>query len=153
MGRERTPFLETPEVLRLTGLPYSTLDYWVRTGLVTPSVRASSGKRRTRRWSVRDVVCVRAIQELRRAGASVHMLAKARDELQEHWSDSLTGQLLVWDGRDVLMVDAWENVVSLVRHPGQAALQLVALPVAAYAAEVANLAEVARRPDVRRAAG
>jgi hypothetical protein len=68
-------------------------------------------------------------------------------------SDSLTGQLLVWDGRDVLMVDAWENVVSLVRHPGQAALQLVALPVAAYAAEVANLAEVARRPDARRAVG
>jgi len=153
MAEDEHAYLETPVVLRLTGLPYSTLDYWIRTGLVEPSVRKSSGRRRARRWSVLDVVCVRALKDLRDAGAPIRLLVAARKHLQENWASRLSAQLLFWDGGDVVYLDEWDNLVSLVRHPGQSAMKVVALPVGAYAHEVEG--EVVRLADLRaqRAAG
>lgn len=138
MATDNEGYLETPSVLRLAGIAYSTLDYWVRTGLVVPSVRAGGGKRLTRRWSVLDVVCVRALKELRDAGASVHMMVRARERLEERWSTTLTARLLFWDGADLVLIDEWENLISLVQHPGQSALRIVALPIDAYAREAAG---------------
>lgn len=130
-------FLETPAVLKLAGIPYSSLDYWVRTGLVSPSVRSGEGKRKTRRWSISDAVCVRTLKELRDAGAPVRLLARAREQLQDSWHQSLTSKVLFWDGGDILLLDDWENLVSLVREPGQSTLRIVALPLGRFASDAA----------------
>jgi len=146
-----TPYLETPEVLRLCGLPYSTLDYWVRTGLVAPSVRGGSGRRRTRQWSVLDVVCVRALKELRDAGASVRVLKRAQTMLRDTWTATLRDRMLYWDGGDLIQIDEWENLVSLFAAPGQSVLHVVALSVDALRAEAESVAAVSGR-DTRRSA-
>ena len=125
-------FLETPSVLKLAGIPYSTLDYWVRTGLVTPSVRAGEGRRRVRLWSVADAVAVRALKHLRDAGAPVRLLAKARKTLAADWTPALSAQMLFWDGADLLQLDEWKNLLSLIKEPGQGALHVVALPLEVF---------------------
>ncbi|MFE6734592.1 MerR family transcriptional regulator [Microbacterium sp. NPDC057650] len=143
MAAERsTPYLETPEVVRLCDLPYSTLDYWVRTGLVAPSVRGGSGRRRTRQWSVLDVVCVRALKELRDAGASVRVLKQAQAMLRDTWSATLRDHMLYWDGGDLIQVDEWKNLVSLIAAPGQGVLHIVALSVDALRAEAESVAAI-----------
>lgn len=127
--------LETPAILRLAGIPYSTLDYWVRTGLVEPSIRSGSGRRKARLWSISDAVAVKALKQLRDAGAPVRLLVRARDRLASEWAPSLTSKVLFWDGGDLLRLDEWDNLQSLIREPGQAALHIVALPLARFAAE------------------
>lgn len=149
-GEQSTPYLETPEVVRLCGLPYSTLDYWVRTGLVAPSVRGGSGRRRTRQWSVLDVVCVRALKELRDAGASVRVLKRAQILLRDGWTASLRDRMLYWDGGDLIRLDEWENLVSLFVAPGKSVLHVVALSVDALRVEAESIAERGR--ETRRSA-
>lgn len=153
MGDARNPYLETPEVIRVCGLPYSTLDYWVRTGLVSPSVRASSGRRRARQWSVLDVICVRALKELRDSGAPVRVMREAREALRQEWTTSLRDRMLYWDGGDIVRVDEWSNLVSVVNNPGQGVFRIVAVPLDALREEAEAVAKVDDRmqyPDDRR---
>ncbi|WP_082682512.1 helix-turn-helix domain-containing protein [Microbacterium oxydans] len=139
------PYLRTPEVLRLCGLPYSTLDSWVRTGLVTPSVRGGSGRRRTRLWSISDVVIVRALKELKEAGAPSRVLSQAHRTINTSWTDSLRGRMLFWDGHDIVQVDEWSNIISLVTNPGQTVLKIVTVPLDAYREEAER--EASQGPD------
>ena len=127
--------LETPVVARLAGMPRSTLDYWARTGLVTPSVRPSSGRRRAMLWSVRDAVTVRAVKVLRDAGAPLQRVRAAKRELERGWGEALGKAVLIWDGADVLRLGTWGELSSLLKHPGQHVLHAVALPVGAWRAE------------------
>src|SRR4051794_1479864 len=94
-------FLETPAVLRLTGVAASTLNSWVRAGLVEPTVRASTGRRRTRRWSIRDVVTIECLRVLHESGCPTRVLAQARKRLADDWEPQLRGKHLFWDGDDV----------------------------------------------------
>lgn len=49
-----------PEVLRLTGLTYRQLDYWIRSGYIAPSQRdvGSGGRRRFTRDEVAAIIYV-----------------------------------------------------------------------------------------------
>ena len=133
MGHE--PYLPTPVVLRLTGLRPSTLDYWVRVGLAEPSVRASQGRRKTRRWSVRDVVSVRALKALHDAGCPHRLLLRAKAQLAEAWESQLRDRHLFWDGHDLLTLQPWGEIESVIRRPRQAQLHVVAVPLELWTQE------------------
>jgi DNA-binding transcriptional MerR regulator len=148
-----SPYLGTPTVLAITGVPASTLDYWVRNGLVAPSVRASSGRRRTRRWSIRDIVAIRAIQALHQAGCPVRILTQARAALGDDWAEDLGGKHLIWDGRDLLALRPWGELESIIQSPGQPMLHLLALPVdewAHHAHAVWRAQQESEQPTARR---
>lgn len=51
-----------PRAAALAGVPFSTLHYWARTGLVTPSVSSIKIKR----WSYADLLLLRLVEWLRR---------------------------------------------------------------------------------------
>lgn len=129
------PYLPTPVVLRLSGLRPSTLDYWVRIGLAEPSVRASEGRRKTRRWSVRDVVSIRALKALHDAGCPHRLLLRAKAQLAEGWESQLRDRHLMWDGRDLLALQPWGEIESLIRQPRQAQLHVVAVPLELWTQE------------------
>ncbi len=57
-----------PEVCRVVGISYRQLDYWARTGLVTPSVRDAGGSGTQRLYSFQDLVQLRVIKKLIDAG-------------------------------------------------------------------------------------
>lgn len=136
--------LPSHRVWKLTGVPSSTLNYWVRTGLVRPSVRAAEGKRVEQYWSVRDVVIVKAIRNLRHAGASLHQVRKVKRQLAD-WDLSLSEAALHWDGRDVVITDGEGVATSALLHPGQQVLILVRLPIGLWAEEAAADAEAVPR--------
>ncbi len=146
-------YIETPAVCRLASIRPSTLDYWVRTGLVNPSIRGGIGRRATRRWSVADTIAVRALKALRDAGCPLQMMRKAQARLAEQWLPTLRGRLLYWDGRDLMEIGPWRDVESLVKFPGQQILQLVALPLDLWTQEAQAEVVDLQRPLKRRGGG
>ena len=139
-------YLPTPLVLRLTGLPASTLDYWVRVGLAQPSIRPSQGRRRTRHWSVQDVVSLRALKALHQAGCPQRLLIEAKRRLAEAWEPQLRGRLLFWDGDDLLAVQPWGEIESIIRQPMQAQLHVVAIPLDPWTDETQACIVTLERP-------
>lgn len=135
-------FLETPRVCALTGVKPQTLDYWVRTKLVSASVRPSAGRRVTRLWSVKDVVVVRAIKALRDAGCPLSKVRRVKKLIEECWEQDLTATVLHWDGLDALAVRPWGEVESTILRPGQQVLHLVALPLDRWIAETESQSRV-----------
>lgn len=136
--------VETSVICRLAGVPKSTLDYWVRSGLVAPSVRKNPGRRVSRLWTIEDAVLARSIKVLRDAGCPVRVLKKAQAFLKAEWKPLLGTSHLFWDGSDLFRIGNWEAVESIVRNPGQQAFRMVTLPVDAWATEL--LAEVTPMP-------
>ena len=136
---------ETQVICRLAGIKKSTLDYWVRTGLVEPTVRAEPGHRIPRLWTLEDAVTARAIKGLRDAGCSVARLRKAKNVLRDDWRPMLGSSHLYWDGSDLFRIGEWSDVESLLVNPGQQAFRMVTLPVDAWAEEL--MAEVRHLPS------
>jgi DNA-binding transcriptional MerR regulator len=120
--------LGSREVCDLIGLPSSTLNYWVQIGLVEPTIRGPQGRRVEQYWSVEDVVIVRSVRELRRAGASLQQVRKASRRLAE-WGSSMSNARLYWDGADVIVQTVDGDLVSTIERPGQLVWFLAALPL------------------------
>ena len=57
-----------PEVCRLAGITYRQLDYWARTGGLTPSIRGADGPGTARLYSSDDVKRARAAGQLAHLG-------------------------------------------------------------------------------------
>lgn len=92
-------------------------------------------------WSIPDVVAVRAVKALREAGCPLQTLRRAQEVIRS-WSDEdAGGAILHWDGRDLLRIGAMGDVVSLVQHPGQAVLHVVAIPVGEWHKQLAAIAK------------
>ena len=127
----------------LAGIKPQTLDYWARTGLVTPSVRGSSGRRVPRLWSVKDVVIVRAIKALRDAGCPLPKVRQVKRLVEQSWGQDLAATVMFWDGQDVLALRAWGDVESTLSRPGQQVLHLVALPLHHWVIEAESQAQPA----------
>lgn len=140
MARSGTTGISTPAVCAIAGVASSTLDYWVRSGLVSPSLRGGEGKRYTRWWTTRDVVAVRAVKALRDAGCPLQKLRQARRLVDRLSKDVDSTAVLYWDGADVIAVEAWDAVYSALSHPGQQMLHLVALPMKHWHEEVSEVA-------------
>src|SRR6266487_2732711 len=66
-----------PDVCKLVGISYRQLDYWARTGLVTPSVREAGGSGTQRLYSFKDLVQLRVIKKLIDAGVTLQRVRKA----------------------------------------------------------------------------
>ena len=64
------------EVLRLTGIRYSTLNLWAKNGLVAPSISDGSGSGNERVYSFSDLVALKVALELRKAGVTTRSLQK-----------------------------------------------------------------------------
>lgn len=65
-----------PWACKLTGASYRRLDYWDRIGLVSPSLAGAHGSGTQRRYSERDVACLRAVVRLRALGIRTDICAE-----------------------------------------------------------------------------
>lgn len=142
--------LETPAVCRLVGMPPATLDYWVRTGLVTPSARSSEGRRVPRLWTIQDVLVVRCIKALREAGCPLQRVREVKAVLAKRWSEGLGDHVLYWDGGDIVGIDPWGNLQSLLRKPSQQLLHVLAIPIAQWRTEIEATARPVPVADLKR---
>jgi DNA-binding transcriptional MerR regulator len=114
------PGYRGPTVTKLVGITYRQLDYWSRTGLVTPSVRAAGGSGSQRLYSFTDVVELRIIRRLLDAGVSLRQIRMALGYLrQESGGRPLSDVTLMSDGQRIYACHSGEEVVDVLSH-GQA---------------------------------
>ena len=130
-----------PTVCRLTSVTYRQLDYWARTGLVTPSIRPATGSGSKRAYSYGDVLEVKVIKSLLSSGVS---LARARQAVEclrrSLGADLASSSLVLSDAGSVLAHDDGE-LVDLLRG-GQGVFNIVPL-----AKVVAELSATLRQPE------
>jgi DNA-binding transcriptional MerR regulator len=71
------------EACTLSGIAYKRLDYWSRSGFITPSVIApEAGNKARRRYSFRNLVELTVARKLRDIGFSLQALRRVHDLLQ-----------------------------------------------------------------------
>lgn len=101
--------------MRAAGISYRQLDYWARTGLVEPSIRAAAGSGSQRLYSFRDLVVLRVVKSLLEAGVSLQNIRRAIETLRAHGVEDLAGITLISDGTTVYECRSPEEVVDLLQ--------------------------------------
>src|SRR5437867_13317559 len=90
-----------PEVTKAVGISYRQLDYWARTGLVTPSIKEAGGSGTQRLYSFQDLVQLRVIKKLLDAGVSLQRIRSAIDYLRENMQRQPQGITIRSDGSSI----------------------------------------------------
>lgn len=104
-----------PVAANVAGISYRQLDYWARTGLVTPEVRGAAGSGSQRLYSFRDVLLLKVIKRLIDAGISLQQIRKAVEHLRARGVNDLTEITLMSDGVTVFECTNDHEVIDLLR--------------------------------------
>ena len=105
-----------PEVCRTIGITYRQLDYWARTGLVTPSIREAGGSGTQRLYSFQDLVVLKVIKKLTDAGVSLQRVRKSIAYLRQSGHEQPTGITLMSDGSSVYACESEDEIIDLVKR-------------------------------------
>ncbi|MEX2588538.1 MAG: MerR family transcriptional regulator [Actinomycetota bacterium] len=116
-----------PQVCKIVGISYRQLDYWARTKLVEPSLRAAQGSGSQRLYSFADLVDLKLIKNLLGAGVSLQRVRDAIDYLHAIGHD-LSGVTIASDGTSVYACKSPEEVFDLLRG-GQGVFGIAVDPV------------------------
>lgn len=106
-----------PIACRAAGITYRQLDYWARTGLISPSIRAARGSGSQRLYSFRDILVLKVIKSLLDTGVSLQNIRAAVDHLRDRGVDDLAQVTLMSDGSSVYECTSEQEVIDLV-HGG-----------------------------------
>ena len=104
-----------PIACSAAGITYRQLDYWARTGLVEPGIRAASGSGTQRLYSFRDILVLKVIKRLLDTGVSLQNIRAAVDHLRDRGVDDLAEITLMSDGASVYECTSEQEVIDLVR--------------------------------------
>lgn len=103
---------------QVAGITYRQLDYWARTGLVTPNVRGAEGSGTQRLYSFRDIMILKVIKKLLDAGVSLQQIRLAVEHLREQGIKDLSQVTLLSDGVSVYEATNDHEIIDLL-HGGQ----------------------------------
>jgi DNA-binding transcriptional MerR regulator len=104
-----------PVACAAAGITYRQLDYWARTGLVTPSVRGASGSGTQRLYGFRDILVLRVVKRLIDTGVSLPNIRAAVDHLADRTGEDLASLTIMSDGASIYECRNADEVVDLVR--------------------------------------
>jgi DNA-binding transcriptional MerR regulator len=104
-----------PTACSAAGITYRQLDYWARTGLVEPSVRAAHGSGSQRLYSFRDILVLKVVKRLLDTGISLQQIRAAVQHLHDHGSADLAQVTLMSDGVSVYECTSPDEVVDLLQ--------------------------------------
>lgn len=138
-ARERIDLFKTREVVDLLGLSRRQLQYWAKTGLITPSSQTPGGHHR---YSFDDLVALKATKRLIDAGVSVQKIRKSVRALQNLFPKvgrPLSELVLVATG-DVVLVFQDDTVFEAISG------QEWVFPVAEFEREVAAYRSASAAP-------
>jgi DNA-binding transcriptional MerR regulator len=113
-----------PQVCKIVGITYRQLDYWARTGLLTPSISAAKGSGSQRRYSYRDVLELKVIKQLLDAGLALTSARRAVECLRTDLGGDLASANLVINGTGSVIAHSGEELIDVLRG-GQGVLSLV----------------------------
>jgi DNA-binding transcriptional MerR regulator len=104
-----------PTACAAAGITYRQLDYWARTGLVEPSVRAAQGSGTQRLYGFRDVLLLKVVKRLLDAGVSLQSIRAAVVHLRACGIADLSGITLMSDGASVYQCTSPNQLVELLQ--------------------------------------
>jgi len=104
-----------PTACSAAGITYRQLDYWARTGLVEPSVRAAQGSGSARLYGFRDILVLKVVKRLLDTGISLQQIRAAVTHLRSRGTDDLARITLVSDGVSVYECTSSDEVVDLLQ--------------------------------------
>jgi DNA-binding transcriptional MerR regulator len=104
-----------PTACAAAGITYRQLDYWARTALVEPSVRAAHGSGSQRLYSFRDILVLKVVKRLLDTGISLQQIRAAVQHLRDRGSADLAQVTLMSDGVSVYECTTADEVVDLLQ--------------------------------------
>ena len=104
-----------PGAAGAAGITYRQLDYWARTGLVRPEIRAARGSGSQRLYSFRDILMLKVVKRLLNAGVSLQQIRVAIDHLRSNGVEDLSRVTLMSDGVSVYECTNDNEVIDLLR--------------------------------------
>jgi DNA-binding transcriptional MerR regulator len=104
-----------PVACAAAGITYRQLDYWARTGLVEPTVRAAAGSGSQRLYGFRDILVLKVVKRLLDTGVSLQNIRAAVQHLHERGIDDLAQITLMSDGASVYECTSADEVIDLVQ--------------------------------------
>lgn len=113
-------------IYQTLGIPQPTLSYWIRTGLISPSIRIGKRGRFSRNeWgttllSYNDFLELKTIVSLRDKGLSVRRIRKVLEELRKR-NYSLDDLDYITDGKGffIRLPDTREGIVDILSNGSQ----------------------------------
>ena len=129
------------EACALSGVAYKRLDYWSRSGFITPSVIApEGGNKARRRYGFQDIIELTVARKLRDVGFSLQALRQIQKMLRRDYHAPFAEAWLISDGHDVFeLCKKRAQIVSVLRRPGQLCLPTMVLDVGATVQELMEL--------------
>ena len=103
-----------PTACHAAGITYRQLDYWARTNLVQPTVRAAAGSGTQRLYSFKDILVLKVVKRLLDTGVSLQNIRVAVDHLRARGVQDLAQITLLSDGTTVYECTSAEEVVDLL---------------------------------------
>jgi DNA-binding transcriptional MerR regulator len=103
-----------PTACAAAGITYRQLDYWARTALVEPSVRAAHGSGSQRLYSFRDICVLKVVKRLLDTGISLQQIRTAVEHLRDRGAADLARLTLMSDGVSVYECTSTDEVVDLL---------------------------------------
>ncbi|MDL4812906.1 MerR family transcriptional regulator [Actinomadura opuntiae] len=104
-----------PTACAAAGITYRQLDYWARTKLVEPSVRAAHGSGSQRLYSFRDILVLKVVKRLLDTGVSLQQIRTAVTHLRDRGVQDLAQITLMSDGVSVYECTSADEVVDLLQ--------------------------------------
>jgi DNA-binding transcriptional MerR regulator len=97
------------------GITYRQLDYWARTGLVEPTVRAAHGSGSQRLYGFRDILVLKVVKRLLDTGVSLQQIRIAVQHLRDRGVNHLAQITLMSDGVSVYECTSPDEVIDLLQ--------------------------------------
>jgi DNA-binding transcriptional MerR regulator len=123
MPRRKKPIsFRTSEVSHVVGATYSQLVYWDKTGLVSPSLRAASGKGSRRLYSVEDIFELKILMKLLDSSLPLQRIRSSFRFIRAQ-SKALASFVVFTDGKTVYFYEDYDVLVDTLKE-GQTVLRI-----------------------------
>jgi len=123
MPRRRKPIsFRTSEVSHVVGATYNQLVYWDKTGLVSPSLRAASGRGSRRLYSVEDIFELKILMKLLDSSVPLQRIRSSFHFIRGQ-SRALSSLVVLTDGKTVYFYEDYDVLVDTLKK-GQTVLRV-----------------------------
>jgi DNA-binding transcriptional MerR regulator len=123
MPRKKKPVsFRISEVSHVVGATYNQLVYWDKTGLVSPSLKAASGRGSRRLYSVEDIFELKILMKLRESSVSLQRIRSSFRFIRGQ-SRSLSSFVVLTDGKTVYFYEDYDVLVDTLKQ-GQTVLRI-----------------------------
>jgi len=108
-----------PVAATVAGITYRQLDYWARTGLVTPNVRGATGSGTARLYGFHDILELKVVKSLLDAGVSLQQIRTSIEYLRDRGIGDISQLTLMSDGVGVYACLTPDEIIDVLAK-GQA---------------------------------